>query len=201
MKEVANMEPNHSKHVSKDKSDSHNQTKPKQCWDTCKVKTSSKKKYDMIQCTFCLHWYHETCVGIKKDDPIGIWVCLACRKVPTDLKQDISSLKYEVDEIKQSTQSILKAIKGLATKLENSLENVNDRLTSVTRQINSKELCITESLDSLQSVTDSLKTSLDQKSCQILNKTTAVFDKVKAHTETLNKITNNPQARHIKIQM
>lgn len=102
-------------------------------------------------------------------------------------------MKYEVDEIKQSTQSILKAIKGLATKLENSI--VNDRLTSVTRQINSKELCITESLDSLQSVTDRLKTSLDQKSCQILNKTTAVFDKVKAHTETLNKITNNPQAR------
>ena len=65
----------------------------------------------------------------------------------------------------------------------------------MSRQINSKELCITESLESLQTVTSGLKTSLDQKSCQIINKTTAVFEKVKVHEEnfkTLKGTTNQP---------
>ena len=100
-------------------------------------------------------------------------------------------MKHEVDIIKQCTQSIFKAIEGLSTKFDQSLESVNDRLTSVSTQINSEELCITESVFSLQSVTENLKTSVDQKSSQILNKTTTVFDKVKAHTETLNIIKNN----------
>ena len=83
----------------------------------------------------------------------------------------------------ESTKSILKAIEHISSKHANSLENVNDRITSVSRQINSKELCITESLESLQTVTSGLKTSLAQKSCQIINKTTAVFEKIKAHEE------------------
>ena len=190
LKEIASVESRGSKHMNGNK-ESDNHAKAKQCCDSCKVKTSSKKKYGMIQCTFCMQWFHEYCVGIQKDDPIGIWVCLTCRKVPVDLKQDIKCLKHEVDIIKQCTQSIFKAIEGLSTKFDQSLKSVNDRLTSVSTQINSEELCITESVLSLQSLTENLKTSVDQKSSQILNKTTAVFDKVKAHTETLNKIKNN----------
>ena len=145
-----------------------------------------------------MQWYHDICVGIRKDDPIGIWVCLNCRKVPENLKQDICDLKHEVGEIKQSTRSILIAIESISSKLVNGLENVNDRITSVTRQINSKELCITESLEGLQSVTNGLKTTLDQKSCQIINKTTAVFEKVKAHEENfknLKETHNQPQVQ------
>ena len=44
---------------------------------------------------------------------------------------------------------------------------------------------------SLQSIIGNLKTSMDQKSSQILYKTTAMLDKMKARTETLNKIKNN----------
>ena len=204
LKEVANTEQTQSQR-SKAKSASKKQAtnKPNQCCDSCKVKPSSKKKkYDMIRCTFCMHWYHETCVGIKKDDPIGIWVCMTCRNVPIDMKQDIRDLKHEVCEIKQSTKSILKAIENISSKLANSLENVNDRITSVSRQINSKELCITESLESLQTVTSGLKTSLDQKSCQIINKTTAVFEKVKAHEENFKnlKVTpNHPMSQQTNI--
>ena len=44
---------------------------------------------------------------------------------------------------------------------------------------------------SLQSIIGNLKTSMDQKSSQILYKTTAMLDKVKARTDTLNRIKNN----------
>ena len=199
LKEAVNTEPVQPQ-INKDKNVSENQgsNKSNQCCDSCKVKPSSKKKYDMIRCTFCMQWYHEICVGIRKDDPIGIWVCLNCRKVPENLKQDICDLKHEVGEIKQSTRSILIAIESISSKLVNGLENVNDRITSVARQINSKELCITESLEGLQSVTNGLKTTLDQKSCQIINKTTAVFEKVKAHEENfknLKETHNQPQVQ------
>ena len=189
LKEAANSQPTQTQ-SDKDQNVAENQVanKSNQCCDSCKVKPASKKKYDMIRCTFCMHWYHETCVGIRKDDPIGIWVCVSCRNVPKDIKQDIYDLKHEVGEIKQSTNSILRAIENIYSKLSNGLENVNDRITSVARQINSKELCITESLESLQTVTNGLKTSFDQKSCQIINKTTAVFEKVKAHEENFKNI-------------
>ena len=99
------------------------------------------------------------------------------------LKKDIGSLKHDIDEIKKCTLSAVKAIEGLATKLEYNIGSLKDQLTAVSRQINSKELCMSESIENLQTTTDNLKTSLNQKTCQILNKTTAVFDKVKTHTE------------------
>ena len=30
------------------------------CYDSCKVKPSSKRKFDMIRCSVCAHWFHET---------------------------------------------------------------------------------------------------------------------------------------------
>ena len=56
--------------------------KDSKCCDTCKVKPSYKKKYDMIQCSECMIWYHETCVGISKNEPVGLLFCPACRCIP-----------------------------------------------------------------------------------------------------------------------
>ena len=104
LKEVANAETISLKSTSKETTESETSNKNTKCCDTCKGKTTSKKKHDQIQCTFCMNWFHETCVGINKDDPIGIWVCLICRNVPTELKSDINSLKDKVVEIKKCTQ-------------------------------------------------------------------------------------------------
>ena len=65
-----------------------------------------------------------------------------------------------------------------------------DQMTSMSRTMNRKELCITESIESLQTMTKNLKTFLDQKACKILNKTEAVFEKVKTHTESFNTFAN-----------
>ena len=183
LKELTHKEMNTYRQTNKSKSEPTKVNKNETCSDVCKIKSTAKKKYDEIQCVFCTLWFHEVCVGIKKEDPVGIWACLTCRNVPVEIKQDLNSLKQEVDQLKVYTQTIVKAVANLSTKLEGSLGSINDRLTSVTRQINSKELCLSESLDNLQTTTNSIKTSLDQKSCQILNKTAAVFDKLKAQTE------------------
>lgn len=34
------------------------------CSDECKINPKSKKKFDMIQCSMCMIWYHKKCVGI-----------------------------------------------------------------------------------------------------------------------------------------
>ena len=161
------------------------------CCNSCKVKSGQKKKYDMIQCSACMNWYHEMCVGISKNDPIGLWFCLACRTIPQTLTTGINSLKADVDNLKQSTQSILSAVKSLSTSLESSVGNLNDRLTALQRQINAKDLCITEELENLSNTTNSIKTSYDQKSCQILNKTTAVFEKVKEQSDKIKTISES----------
>ena len=190
LKKVANAETISLKSTSKETTESETSNKNTKCCDKCKLKTTSKKKYDQIQCTFCMSWFHETCVGINKDDPIGIWVCLICRNVPTELKSDINSLKDEFVEIIKCTQSVVKAIEVLSTKFENTIGGLMDQMTSMSRQMNRKELCITESIKSLQTTTNNLKTSLDQKACKILNKTEAVFEKVKTHTESFNTFAN-----------
>ena len=148
--------------------------KANQCCDTCKVKPTHKKKYDMIQCSACMKWYHETCVGISKTDPVGLWFCPTCRSIPSAIETGIKSLKADVDGLKETTLSILNAVQGLSTTLENSFENLNDRLTALQRQVNANGICITEKLKSLSSTTDNIKTGYDlnvmrQSACLVFN--------------------------------
>ena len=166
------------------------------CCDNCKIKPSHKKKYDMIQCSACMIWYHETCVGISKNDPIGLWFCPTCRNIPSALKTDVSSLKLEVDQLKQTTLSLVTTLKGLSSNLESSIQSLNDRFTALERHMNGKDLCITEKLDKLSKAANNIKTSQDQKSSQILNKTAAVLEKIKEQSENIKFVSE--QNKHFR---
>ena len=133
-----------------------------------------------------MEWYHELCVGITCNDPIGIWLCLSCGTVPSDMKS-------EVNELKECTKNILKAVLDLSTKVESNFGTINDRITALTRQINGKDLIISESLEQLQNSTCTLKSSLDQKSCKIINQIAAVLEKVKVQSENIKTITKSNQ--------
>ena len=122
-----------------------------------------------------------------------MWFCPACRCIPPALATGIKSLKDDVDSLKQTTLSILTAVQGLSTNLGNSIENLNDRLTALQRQINVKDLGITEKLESLSNTTDNIKTVYDQKACKLLNKTTAILDKVKEQSENIKSISEKPK--------
>ena len=74
----------------------------------------------MIQFSVCICWLHEMCVGIAKDEHIGLWLCPTCRKVPSDLQNEITSIKDDVQDLNQSTQLIITAINQTFLKLQNS---------------------------------------------------------------------------------
>ena len=141
----------------------------------------------MIRCCFCMSWFHQQCVGIGKDDPIGIWLCINCRSVPANVQNEISSLKLNVDQLKTTTELILSSVTNLTTKLENSIGGINDRLTALTRQINLHDITTSEAIENVSSKMASIKTSLDQKTNLIQSKTTAVFDKIKTFENSVKR--------------
>ena len=62
----------------------------------CIVNPNSRKYYDMTRCTLCVIWFHYICVGLRKDEPIGIWMCPTCRNVPQSVQNEVINLKNEV---------------------------------------------------------------------------------------------------------
>ena len=187
LKKIINVESRQQMSNNEGKEKSRNKQETK-CCESCKVKPSQKSKFGEIHCCMCSHWYHEPCVGIAKDDPVGIWLCPTCRSIPTNIQSDSQSIKLEVGYLKQTTESILAVINGLSSKIEDNNENVNDQLTSLQRKINGNDLTITETLEHLTTATDNIKTSVNEKTCHIINKPTAVFDKVKEQSAHIKNI-------------
>ena len=139
-----------------------------------------------------MSWYHQQCVSVGKDDPTGICLCLSCSSVPENIQNEISSLKNNVNQLKTTTELILSSMNKLSTQLEKSIGGINDRMTAVTRQINVHDIIITEAIENVPSKTASLKSSVDQKTNQIRNKTTAVFNKIKTFENSVKKNLNAP---------
>ena len=63
------------------------------------------RKLDMIQCSVCAVWFHTECVDIKKDTPVGVWPCLACRQIPTKIS-DIAAALGSMDQLFTSVRTI-----------------------------------------------------------------------------------------------
>lgn len=134
LNQTANAE--NTEHESSERKDSasHDHDSSK-CCDLCIInKKKSKRKADMIRCSLCMSWYHEQCMGIGKGEPVGLWLCVSCRKVTQDIRSEISCLKDDVDILKISTNQILSAVNELATKLDNCIGGINDRITALNRQ-------------------------------------------------------------------
>ena len=85
--------------------------------DTCNFKPKSRRSYSMIRCFLCMSWYHEQCVGVAKDEPFGVWLCLSCRKVPQGLQSSITALTSDVEQLKVLTSSIIAALWHLTTQV------------------------------------------------------------------------------------
>ena len=166
---------------------SKNKLSDQKCCDTCTIKPKSKKKLDQIQCSTCMSWFHEQCMGLSKTESVGVWSCLSCRVFPATVTSELSHLKSDINDLKKSTSCILTAVHDLTSMTERSIENINDRITALNRHISTNDNSLTGVLETLSTTTNTIKSNLDQKSCQILNKTSAVLDKVKTSKSEKNK--------------
>lgn len=137
-------------------------TTKSKCCNTCNIKPKSRKSFSMIRCSFCMSWYHEQCVGIVKDEPVGVWLCLSCRKVPEGLHSSITALTSDVEQLKVSTSSIIAALGHLSTQVTSSLVSINDKLTALSNQVSCNDRKMTETLDCLTMASDSMKNKIDQ---------------------------------------
>ena len=170
------------------------------CCESCQIKANSRKQYDMTRCVLCMVWFHDTCVGIGKDEPIGLWLCPICRDIPQIIKSDVITLKNDVKQLKECTDSILFTVNGLSTKLDNCIGGLQDQLTALSKQINTKDKNLTDSVETLKTTTNNVKSAYDQKSNQILNKTNTIIEKVKSQTEIIKtKITNQKHQQRMKV--
>ena len=57
-------------------------------------------------------------------------------------------------------------------------------------------LCVTEKLESLSNSIDNIKTAYDQKACKLLNKTTAIYDKLKEQSDDIKVISDKCKNNH-----
>ena len=69
------------------------------CMHACMIHTY------MIQCSVCAIWFHTECVDIKKDTPVGVWPCLACRQIPTKIS-DIAAALGSMEQLVASVRTI-----------------------------------------------------------------------------------------------
>ena len=168
------------------------------CSDECKINPKSKKNFDMIQCSMCMIWYHEKCVGISKNEPIGLWLCLTCREFPKIVQNEIKCTKDDVQKLQNTTQIILNAINKLSEKLESIIGGINDRLTAISKQVKTNDKHISESIQGVATATEKVKNIVEQKSCQILNKTITILDNVKPQSD--NTILQKPQQSKLPVQ-
>ena len=65
--------------------------------------------------------------------------------------------------------------------------DLKNGVTAINKQISGNDKGITGAIQHLTTTTNNIKTSVDQKACQIMNKTSAVLDKVKTTQIDLSK--------------
>ena len=111
--------------------DNSKDTTSSKCCDTCR----SRRFHSMIRCSFYMSWYHEQCVGVAKDEPVGVWLCLSCRKVPQGLQSTITALISDVEQLNVSTSFIIAALGHFTTQVSTSIDGINDKLTALSNQV------------------------------------------------------------------
>ena len=156
------------------------------CCETCTLKPKPRKTYPMTRCSLCMVWYHDQCVGLDKDVPVGVWLCVMCRQVPQGLQDNLIDIKTDVEQLKEASNSIITILNTLSTEVTKNIQGINDKLTALSKQINCNDKKVTENLSSLNAASENMKTSFDQKTCQILNKTTTIVDKIKLQSDKIN---------------
>ena len=85
-----------------------------------KGKTATNKAVDFVRCCLCASWYHTDCVGVKDDEEIGVWPCMSCRTLPSDVRK----LQTTLD----TRQIAISALSSSNSYLQKTLDECKDKL-------------------------------------------------------------------------
>ena len=144
------------------------------CIELCKHSGRAKrgnKQLDTIQCTMCARWFHNDCVGFKKDEIIGIWPCTTCRLMPgqiQNIQEMVTALTHAIDAISTTNTQIVKQLREKDTQIAALTEDnrhLTKEIASLNTQMSKKAW---EAFTSKQAllIGDSLLRSIDEKKLQ-----------------------------------
>ena len=81
---------------------------------------------DMIRCCHCAIWFHTDCMGLTKDEAVGVWPCQECRQMYSQIKKLL--------EVQETNSATLRAITKTNDFLQTSLDKVTADLKAKTSQ-------------------------------------------------------------------
>ena len=132
------------------------------CHKNCKHERSERPKPNvkMIQCCLCATWFHYECVGLKKNDIVGVWPCPSCRLMPQQiriLQKDMATLQSDngalLQEIRRIT-ALLEKINSEAT--EHLLRDQNRKLEAMDQQQTKAALILENISGNVKKITTSM---------------------------------------------
>ena len=97
------------------------------CIERCKFDRKDKKngkQLDMIKCSMCAKWFHNDCVGLKKDAHPAVWPCPNC----CDVFHSINTIRQHIEQNAALIESFQK-----------SNETLRDCLDQAHREIECKQ--------------------------------------------------------------
>ena len=94
---------------------------PLLCIDECRYERKEcASAGDMIRCCQCGLWFHINCLNLPKDETMGVWPCLECRKIP----KKIDEMQADIKAILAGQSEMMKLIKANTNDLR-SIETEN----------------------------------------------------------------------------
>lgn len=93
------------------------------CIEECKYERKEKKngrKLDMVKCSLCGKWFHNDCVGLKKDARLAMWPCPKC----CDIFQSFHTIRSHIDQNATLIESLKKTNETLRECLDQAHRDI-----------------------------------------------------------------------------
>ena len=85
------------------------------CIEKCKHgRSSDPVGVEMIRCCICATWYHNECVDLPDEEATGVWPCMSCRLMPSQVRL----MQQQISTLMSINESLSQQVNHIATLLE-----------------------------------------------------------------------------------
>ena len=93
------------------------------CIENCKHgRSPDPKGVEMIRCCICATWYHNECVGLPDDEAAGVWPCMSCRLMPSQVRM----MQEQISTLVSINESLTQQVNQIATLLESQAKKCDE---------------------------------------------------------------------------